>query len=162
MYIGRSWLGLRFLRSLIILNLPDVLVYVRVINASSSIRLCHLISVFLTVVRGLSRAFFSWISAESNCEKGLVTDSYRTRHVHIGCAVAFAPSFRLSYSEGRGETEPSSLNNNQLHGINRPSSIVRERGTDRGGEPSLIFPFFWPMVNVLTRRKDKDCRSSKI
>ena len=39
LWIGRTWLGLRFFRFLIIFSLPDVLVYVRVLTNSSSIRL---------------------------------------------------------------------------------------------------------------------------
>ena len=49
-YFDRAWLGLRFLRALILLNLPDVLVYVRLINTSSAIRLCRLSAIFLSVV----------------------------------------------------------------------------------------------------------------
>ncbi|XP_059098255.1 calcium-activated potassium channel slowpoke-like isoform X2 [Tigriopus californicus] len=49
-YYDRAWLGLRFLRALIFMNLPDVLVYVRVINLSSEIRLTKLCSIFLASV----------------------------------------------------------------------------------------------------------------
>ncbi len=49
-YLDRAWLGLRFLRACVILNLPDVLVYIRVINSSSAIRLAQLTSIFFTVV----------------------------------------------------------------------------------------------------------------
>jgi hypothetical protein len=49
-YLGRYWHGLRFLRALIILNTSDVLVYLRLINTSSSIRLTQLVTIFLTVV----------------------------------------------------------------------------------------------------------------
>eukprot|EP00095_Tigriopus_kingsejongensis_P012668 maker-scaffold22_size673200-snap-gene-1.19 protein:Tk12668 transcript:maker-scaffold22_size673200-snap-gene-1.19-mRNA-1 annotation:"calcium-activated potassium channel" len=49
-YYDRAWLGLRFLRALILMNLPDVLVYLRIINASSAIRLAKLSSIFIASV----------------------------------------------------------------------------------------------------------------
>ena len=49
-YLDRTWHGLRFLRSLIILNLADVLVYIRIVDTSSAIRLTKLVSIFVTVV----------------------------------------------------------------------------------------------------------------
>ena len=39
LWLGRTWIGLRIFRFLIIVSLPDVLVYIRVLNNSSSIRL---------------------------------------------------------------------------------------------------------------------------
>ena len=58
-YMGRTWHGLRFLRALIIVNLSDVLVYIRVINTSSSIRLTKLGSIFVSVVSFKSLLFFT-------------------------------------------------------------------------------------------------------
>ena len=49
-YLNHYWHGLRFLRALIILNISDVLVYLRLINTSSSIRLTQLVSIFITMV----------------------------------------------------------------------------------------------------------------
>jgi hypothetical protein len=49
-YLNRAWLGLRFLRALIFLSLPDILVYIRVINTSTSIRLAQLLCKFIAVV----------------------------------------------------------------------------------------------------------------
>ena len=38
-FLERTWIGLRFFRFLYVFNLPDVLVYIRVLNNSNSIRL---------------------------------------------------------------------------------------------------------------------------
>ena len=38
-FYERTWIGLRFFRFLYIFNLPDVLVYIRLLNNSNSIRL---------------------------------------------------------------------------------------------------------------------------
>lgn len=43
-WIERTWLGLRFFRFLIWFNFPDILVYLRVLSNSSSIRLAQLVS----------------------------------------------------------------------------------------------------------------------
>ena len=50
MYLDTYWHGLRFLRALILLNLGDVLVYLRVINTSSSIRLTKLATIVTCTV----------------------------------------------------------------------------------------------------------------
>ena len=50
MYLNHYWHGLRFMRALIILNISDVLVYLRIITTSSAIRLTQLGSIFFTVV----------------------------------------------------------------------------------------------------------------
>ena len=42
-WMERTWLGLRFFRFLIWMNFPDILVYVRVLSNSSSIRLVQVI-----------------------------------------------------------------------------------------------------------------------
>ena len=49
-YLDTYWHGLRFLRALILLNLGDVLVYLRVINTSSSIRLTKLATIVTCTV----------------------------------------------------------------------------------------------------------------
>ena len=46
-FYERTWIGLRFFRFLYIMNLPDVLVYIRVLTNSNSIRLSQLLSYFL-------------------------------------------------------------------------------------------------------------------
>jgi len=43
-WIERTWLGLRFFRFLIWFNFPDIMVYLRVLSNSSSIRLAQLLS----------------------------------------------------------------------------------------------------------------------
>jgi len=43
-WLERTWLGLRFFRFLIWFNFPDILVYLRVLSNSSSIRLAQLVS----------------------------------------------------------------------------------------------------------------------
>ena len=50
MYLDRAWLGLRFLRAVILYNLPDVLVYIRVINSSQAIRVVQLMCTFICIV----------------------------------------------------------------------------------------------------------------
>ena len=49
-YLDRAWLGLRFLRAVILYNLPDVLVYIRVINSSQAIRVVQLMCTFICIV----------------------------------------------------------------------------------------------------------------
>ena len=43
-WLGRTWLGLRFFRFLMFFNLPNVLVYLKLINGSAAIRLTQLLS----------------------------------------------------------------------------------------------------------------------
>ena len=50
-YLDTYWHGLRFLRALILLNLGDVLVYLRVINTSSAIRLTKLATIVTCTVK---------------------------------------------------------------------------------------------------------------
>ena len=51
-WMERTWLGLRFIRFLIWINFPDILVYVRALSNSSSIRLVQEIfeDVFLIIL----------------------------------------------------------------------------------------------------------------
>ncbi len=49
-YYDHWWIGLRFLRVLVVINLPDVLVYVRVVNSSAAIRLAKIVTLFTAVV----------------------------------------------------------------------------------------------------------------
>ncbi|CAB4060605.1 KCNMA1 [Lepeophtheirus salmonis] len=48
--VDRTWHGLRFLRALVIQNLSDVLVYLRLINTSSQIRLVKVTTIFISVI----------------------------------------------------------------------------------------------------------------
>uniref|UniRef100_A0A5K3FL20 BK channel n=1 Tax=Mesocestoides corti TaxID=53468 RepID=A0A5K3FL20_MESCO len=50
LYLGRSWLGLRFVRCLSILSLTDVLQYLNIIKSSTAIRLSHLVTFFAAFV----------------------------------------------------------------------------------------------------------------
>lgn len=45
----RITLGLRFLRALRIMTIPDILQYLNILRTSSSIRLCQLLSIFMSV-----------------------------------------------------------------------------------------------------------------
>ncbi|KHJ42253.1 transporter, cation channel family protein [Trichuris suis] len=48
-YLERTWLGLRFLRALRLMTVPDILQYLNVLKTSSSIRLAQLVSIFVSV-----------------------------------------------------------------------------------------------------------------
>ncbi|VDO98626.1 unnamed protein product [Soboliphyme baturini] len=48
-YLERNWLGLRFLRALRLMTVPDILQYLNVMKTSSSIRLAQLVSIFVSV-----------------------------------------------------------------------------------------------------------------
>jgi potassium large conductance calcium-activated channel subfamily M alpha protein 1 len=49
-WLGRTWLGLRFFRFFTFLNLPDVLTYARLLSNSTSIRLAQLMSVIIGAI----------------------------------------------------------------------------------------------------------------
>ena len=55
-YLDRAWLGLRFIRAVILYNMSDVLVYIRVINSSQAIRFVQLFCTFVCLVSSHSRA----------------------------------------------------------------------------------------------------------
>eukprot|EP00102_Acyrthosiphon_pisum_P023639 XP_016660849.1 PREDICTED: calcium-activated potassium channel slowpoke isoform X22 [Acyrthosiphon pisum] len=48
-YLGRTWIGLRFLRALRLMTVPDILQYLNILKTSSSIRLAQLVSIFISV-----------------------------------------------------------------------------------------------------------------
>lgn len=48
-YLDRTWIGLRFLRALRLMTVPDILQYLNILKTSSSIRLAQLISIFISV-----------------------------------------------------------------------------------------------------------------
>ncbi|CAG0884286.1 unnamed protein product [Cyprideis torosa] len=48
-YLNRTWIGLRFLRALRLMTVPDILQYLNVLKTSSSIRLAQLISIFISI-----------------------------------------------------------------------------------------------------------------
>lgn len=48
-YLDRTWIGLRFLRALRLMSIPDILQYLNVLKTSSSIRLAQLISIVISV-----------------------------------------------------------------------------------------------------------------
>lgn len=47
--IDRQWLGLRFLRAFRLMNIPDILQYLRILKTGNLIRLAQLLSIFLSV-----------------------------------------------------------------------------------------------------------------
>ncbi|XP_067946179.1 calcium-activated potassium channel slowpoke-like isoform X2 [Watersipora subatra] len=47
-FLNRSWIGLRFLRALRLLNIPDILQYLNILKTNSHIRLAHFLSMFLS------------------------------------------------------------------------------------------------------------------
>ncbi|XP_067139806.1 calcium-activated potassium channel slowpoke-like isoform X3 [Centruroides vittatus] len=48
-YMDRTWIGLRFLRALRLMSVPDILQYLNVLKTSSSIRLAQLVSIVISV-----------------------------------------------------------------------------------------------------------------
>ncbi|XP_043234358.1 calcium-activated potassium channel slowpoke-like isoform X3 [Amphibalanus amphitrite] len=48
-YLNRTWIGLRFLRALRLMTVPDILQYLNILKTSSSIRLAQLCSIFIAV-----------------------------------------------------------------------------------------------------------------
>ncbi|XP_018573844.1 calcium-activated potassium channel slowpoke isoform X3 [Anoplophora glabripennis] len=48
-YLNRTWIGLRFLRALRLMTVPDILQYLNILKTSSSIRLAQLVSIFISV-----------------------------------------------------------------------------------------------------------------
>lgn len=48
-YLLSSYLGLRFLRALRLMTVPDILQYLNILKTSSSIRLAQLVSIFISV-----------------------------------------------------------------------------------------------------------------
>jgi len=48
-YMERTWIGLRFLRVLRLMSIPDILQYLNVLKLSTSIRLTQLIAMFISV-----------------------------------------------------------------------------------------------------------------
>lgn len=48
--LNRYWVGLRFTRALRLINFTDVLVFLNVLKSSSKIRLCHLVTLFTSLV----------------------------------------------------------------------------------------------------------------
>lgn len=48
-YLDRNWLGLRFTRVIRLTTIPDVLQYLNILKTSNSIRLCQLVSTFISM-----------------------------------------------------------------------------------------------------------------
>lgn len=48
-YLGRSWLGLRFMRALRLMTLPDVLQYLNILQSGTAIRQCQLVTIFMAI-----------------------------------------------------------------------------------------------------------------
>merc|ERR1719464_2570149 len=48
-YLDRTWIGLRFLRALRLMTVPDILQYLNILKTSTSIRLAQLISICVSV-----------------------------------------------------------------------------------------------------------------
>ncbi|XP_022235509.1 calcium-activated potassium channel slowpoke-like [Limulus polyphemus] len=48
-YLDRTWIGLRFLRALRLMSVPDILQYLNILKTSSSIRLAQLIATVISV-----------------------------------------------------------------------------------------------------------------
>ncbi|XP_060077745.1 calcium-activated potassium channel subunit alpha-1-like [Ylistrum balloti] len=48
-YLDRSWLGLRFLRALRLMSIPDILTYLNILTTSTRIRLSQLVAFFISM-----------------------------------------------------------------------------------------------------------------
>jgi len=48
-FLDRTWIGLRFLRALRLMSIPDILQYLNILKLASSIRLTQLIAMFISV-----------------------------------------------------------------------------------------------------------------
>lgn len=48
-YLNRNWLGLRFLRALRLMNLPDILQYLNILHTNKEIRLANLVALFVSI-----------------------------------------------------------------------------------------------------------------
>ncbi|OQV15482.1 Calcium-activated potassium channel slowpoke [Hypsibius exemplaris] len=48
-YLNRSWIGLRFMRAVRLMTVPDILTYLSILKTSSSIRLAQLVSQFVSL-----------------------------------------------------------------------------------------------------------------
>jgi potassium large conductance calcium-activated channel subfamily M alpha protein 1 len=48
-YLNRTWLGLRFLRALRLLQFSEILQFVNILKTSQSIKLVNLVSIFLSI-----------------------------------------------------------------------------------------------------------------
>jgi potassium large conductance calcium-activated channel subfamily M alpha protein 1 len=62
-YLDRTWIGLRFLRALRLMTVPDILQYLNILKTSSSIRLAQLVSIFISVwltAAGIIHLVSSW------------------------------------------------------------------------------------------------------
>ncbi|KAJ8319315.1 hypothetical protein KUTeg_004406 [Tegillarca granosa] len=48
-YLDRNWLGLRFLRALRLISIPDILTYLNILKTSTMIKLSHIVAFLLTL-----------------------------------------------------------------------------------------------------------------
>ena len=48
-YLDRTWIGLRFLRAMRLMSVPDILQYLNILKTTTSIRLAQLMSLFVSV-----------------------------------------------------------------------------------------------------------------
>ncbi len=48
-YLDRHWLGLRFIRVMRLMNIPDILQYLNILKTSNSIRLSQLLFMFVSM-----------------------------------------------------------------------------------------------------------------
>lgn len=66
-YLNRTWIGLRFLRALRLMTVPDILQYLNILKTSSSIRLAQLVSIFISVwltAAGIIHLVSNWLHGE--------------------------------------------------------------------------------------------------
>ncbi|XP_017847159.2 calcium-activated potassium channel slowpoke isoform X23 [Drosophila busckii] len=93
-YLDRTWIGLRFLRALRLMTVPDILQYLNVLKTSSSIRLAQLVSIFISVwltAAGIIHlaVFASWIpeitelAAQRSKYGGTYSKDPRKRHIVV-------------------------------------------------------------------------------
>ena len=81
-YLDRTWIGLRFLRAMRLMSVPDILQYLNILKTTTSIRLAQLVSLFVSV----------WLTGAG------VVHLVEIRF-HLYCQCYFATSFSLKILE---------------------------------------------------------------
>lgn len=99
-YLDRTWIGLRFLRALRLMTVPDILQYLNILKTSSSIRLAQLVSIFISV----------WLTAAGIIhlvKKKIIIIGYFNQHIYIAPSEIFSLYSLFSVSKFNSLIYPS-------------------------------------------------------
>jgi len=88
-----SWTGLRFLRALRLMTVPDILQYLNVLKTSSSIRLAQLVSIFISV--WLTAAGIIHLVCRNTHAHSHLNTRHTYKHIGIGCARVWVTLWRV-------------------------------------------------------------------